>query len=123
MNRDDITRMAREAGFVGFDGDNGSLRRFAALVSVHTLANNPPSSFMSYQEGFEAGRLAEREAILKDGWRQCAKDQRTTQFCGMLQQAVLTEREACAKVAEAYEPRCDTCPSGVANAIRARGQA
>ena len=33
------------------------------------------------------------------------------------------EREACAKVAEAYEPHCDTCPSGVANAIRARGQA
>lgn len=33
------------------------------------------------------------------------------------------EREACAKVAEAYEPRCDTCPSGVANAIRARKQA
>ena len=32
------------------------------------------------------------------------------------------EREACAKVAESYEPRCDTCPSGVANAIRARGE-
>jgi hypothetical protein len=32
MTRDDITRMAREAGFVGFDGDNGALRRFAALV-------------------------------------------------------------------------------------------
>jgi hypothetical protein len=32
------------------------------------------------------------------------------------------EREACAKVAESYEPKCDTCPSGVANAIRARGQ-
>ena len=31
------------------------------------------------------------------------------------------EREACAKVAESYEPRCDTCPSGVSNAIRARG--
>ena len=30
------------------------------------------------------------------------------------------EREACAKVAESYEPTCDTCPSGVANAIRAR---
>ena len=30
------------------------------------------------------------------------------------------EREACAKVAESYEPRCDSCPSGVANAIRAR---
>ena len=33
-----------------------------------------------------------------------------------------SEREACAKVAESYEPRCDTCPSGVANAIRARGK-
>jgi hypothetical protein len=30
------------------------------------------------------------------------------------------EREACALVAESYEPTCDTCPSGVANAIRAR---
>ena len=33
------------------------------------------------------------------------------------------EREACAKVAESYEPRCDVCPKGVANAIRARGEA
>jgi hypothetical protein len=32
------------------------------------------------------------------------------------------EREACALIAEAYEPRCDTCPSGVATAIRARGE-
>jgi hypothetical protein len=31
------------------------------------------------------------------------------------------EREACAKIAESYEPRCDTCPSGVSTAIRARG--
>jgi hypothetical protein len=62
MTRDDITRMAREAGFVGFDGDNGSLRRFAALVAAHTLANIDPSKFMSYQEGYEAGRTAEREA-------------------------------------------------------------
>jgi len=99
MTREDITRMAREAGFVGFDGDNGSLRRFAALVAA-----------------------AEREAMIEQGWRQCAKDQRTTQFCGLVELVVLAEREACAKVAEAYEPRCDTCPSGVANAIRARGQ-
>jgi hypothetical protein len=32
------------------------------------------------------------------------------------------EREACALVAGSYEPTCDTCPSGVANAIRARGE-
>jgi hypothetical protein len=61
MNREEITRMAKEAGFVGFDGDNGSLRRFAALV----IANNPPQSSMAWQEGFEAGRLAEREACAK----------------------------------------------------------
>ena len=42
----------------------------------------------------------------------------------MIQFAALVaaaEREACAKIAESYEPRCDTCPSGVTNAIRARG--
>jgi hypothetical protein len=31
------------------------------------------------------------------------------------------EREACALIAESYEPTCESCPSGVANAIRARG--
>jgi hypothetical protein len=30
------------------------------------------------------------------------------------------EREACALVAESYEPTCESCPSGVANAIRGR---
>ena len=33
MNRQDITRLAQEAGFVGMDGDHGALRRFAALVA------------------------------------------------------------------------------------------
>ena len=32
MSREDIPRMAREAGFVGMDGDHGALRRFAAIV-------------------------------------------------------------------------------------------
>lgn len=31
------------------------------------------------------------------------------------------EREACALIAESYEPTCESCPSGVANAIRHRG--
>lgn len=31
------------------------------------------------------------------------------------------EREACAAIAESYEPTCESCPSGVANAIRHRG--
>jgi hypothetical protein len=33
MNREDITRLAQEAGFVGMDGDHGALRRFATLVA------------------------------------------------------------------------------------------
>lgn len=33
------------------------------------------------------------------------------------------ERAKLQAVAESYEPRCDSCPSGVANAIRARGRA
>jgi hypothetical protein len=33
MTRDDITRMAQEAGFVGFDGDTKCLREFANIVA------------------------------------------------------------------------------------------
>jgi hypothetical protein len=38
------------------------LASFANLVAQHTLSNIDPSKFMSYQEGMEAGRFAEREA-------------------------------------------------------------
>jgi len=37
MTRDDITRMARESGFVGFDGENKTLCRFAALVAAAAM--------------------------------------------------------------------------------------
>ena len=39
------------------------LKRFEALVRADALANIDPSKFMSYQEGFEAGRFAERETF------------------------------------------------------------
>lgn len=35
MTQDEITRMAQEAGFVGFDGKNKTLANFAALVAAH----------------------------------------------------------------------------------------
>jgi len=38
---------------------------FAESVAAHTLMNIDPSKFMSYQEAFEAGRFAEREACAK----------------------------------------------------------
>ena len=54
--------LARQAGWTGPE-DNlayiSMLERFAKLV----LAHNPPQSFMSWQEGYEAGRLAERERL------------------------------------------------------------
>lgn len=38
---------------------------FAKLVAARTLMNIDPSKFMSYQEGIDAGRFAEREACAK----------------------------------------------------------
>jgi hypothetical protein len=69
MTREDIIRMAQEAGFpcdedwvaYGLEG----FERFAALVAAHTLANIDPSKFMTYHEGYEAGAAAEREACAK----------------------------------------------------------
>jgi len=105
MTRDDIIRMAKEAGlalasFCRWSAYSDDLERFAALVAAE-----------------------KEQQMLRDGWRQCAKGQRTTQYCGLLDAAMRDEREACAKVAESYEPRCESCPSGVSNAIRARGEA
>ena len=66
LDRDTIIRLAHAANFEGFgNGDwvctTEEIERFAALV----IANNPPQSWMSYQEGYEAGKLAEREYIRK----------------------------------------------------------
>jgi hypothetical protein len=105
MTRDDIIRMARKCEDVPLDDSNTNiwvffteqLEHFAALVSA-----------------------AERDRMKAEGWRQCAEGQHTTQFCGQLEAAVKTEREQCALIAEPYEPICDRCPSGVANAIRGR---
>jgi hypothetical protein len=110
MNREDIIRMAREAGAV-FPADGSyhrfeseeNLEHFAALVAKHTLANIDPSSFMTWQEGYEVGKQTEREA--------CA--------------------EVCKKHADVYEKleQNPTAQSAWAacidnrDAIRARGQA
>ena len=60
--------MAREAGFnlnFRITGSNEALDRLVDLVRADTLSSIDPSKFMSYQEAFEAGRLAEREACAK----------------------------------------------------------
>ena len=64
MTREEITRMAREAGFVGFDGDNGSLRRFAALVAAveREACAQMAEAFHRHQYDF-TGDLELHEAI------------------------------------------------------------
>jgi len=69
MTQDEIIRMAQEAGIDESESDWmywAAMERFAALV----IANNQPQSSMAWQEGFEAGRLAERNACAKvcDDW-------------------------------------------------------
>jgi hypothetical protein len=75
-----------------------ALPLYTKAQAEHMLMNIGPSSFMSYQEGMEAGRLAEREA--------CAK------ICDEMQEK-----------AEEYGTECCKwpTPSDCAYAIRARG--
>jgi hypothetical protein len=111
ITRDEIIEMAREAGFVDesfcrWGAYSDDLERFAALVEQHLIAS---------------------------GYRKCAVGQRTSQFCGQLEQAVLAEREACAKVCDeqgvgrkALEHYAALTYSGAARdcaaAIRSRGE-
>ena len=103
MSRDDIFKMAREAGFSGYDSQSECLTHFFKLA-------------------YEAGAKDERERLISEGWRQCAQGQKTTQFCGMVEQARAEEREACAQICDEhddlrYANKADLC----ATAIRARG--
>lgn len=92
-DREDITRTARKAGFVGFDGENKCLREFAALV-IKPWAD---------QLEVERKRFQELNDIVAVG----------------MQHARADEREACAKVAEIVGQ--DKNHYGIAAAIRARG--
>jgi hypothetical protein len=110
MNRDDIIRMAREAGFTVVDsvgpqcwaGDNAaddeSLERFFKLA-------------------YEAGTAAERERIIAAN---APEIERINAHIKELEQARLEEREACAKVCEGRLQEGLNF-EGCAAAIRARG--
>ena len=68
MTKDNIIRMAREAGI---DAESDTLTRYEGFVEPLTrfatliVANLDPKLFMSWQEGYEAGKQAEREACAK----------------------------------------------------------
>ena len=113
MTRDDTIRLAREAGITSELVVSGwgehwidipvHLERFAALVAA------------AEREKVARGQIGSGDST---GHGETIEDLLTE----LEWQVRESEREACAKVAEAYEPRCDTCPSGVANAIRARSE-
>ncbi len=65
MNKEDITRLAQEAGFVGMDGDHGALRRFAALVAS--------AERESLRESFRVVTAAEASAAILHEREACAK--------------------------------------------------
>ena len=60
MTKDDILRMAKPLSY-GWWLDDEKLETFAKLL----VANLDPKSFMTYQEGYEAGVVAEREECAK----------------------------------------------------------
>jgi hypothetical protein len=81
MNRDDIIRMAREAALVRKENPWGFHYHEVSVLDLERFANLVAA--------------AERESMLRDGWRQCAVGQSTTQFCAMTEEAVKAERETC----------------------------
>jgi hypothetical protein len=110
MNRDDIIRIYSQVSdeLCGgtewcWHGVGEPLQRFAALVAA---AEREKVARWQVGSGYATGHGDTIEDLLVElEW-----------------QVRESEREECAKVAESYEPRCDTCPSGAANAIRARSQ-
>jgi hypothetical protein len=113
--QEQVIAWAREAGF-SRDWQGTWHCIFAQMNEAFTLA-------------YEAGAAAEREKVaqwmIQRGYATGHGDtieDLLAELDWQIAEKIAIEREACAKVAESYEPRCDSCPSGVANAIRARGQ-
>jgi hypothetical protein len=108
MNREDIIRMALEAGLVKpshpfnpWGASQEALERFAVLVAA-----------------------AEREAIKWNSIHSCHADCQNP-ACVIVREAVAAEREACAKVCEDIDKEYDgedVLATWCAAAIRARAQ-
>ena len=111
MNREDIIRMAREAG-LAYGSDEkplGSVTRFAALVAASE--RNKLAAWM-IERGYATGHGDSTEDLLKElEWQ--------------IEERIKNEREACAKVCDvlAVHPEYASDITKVAaQAIRARGE-
>jgi uncharacterized protein YecT (DUF1311 family) len=111
LNREDIIRMAREVGgadisingWTSWVGTQSTeyLERFAALVAKHTLANIDPSSFMTWQEGYEAGKQDGKCKYCTDGCPACdARKLPEQKSVAMADYMALTEKYVALKAAQ-----------------------
>jgi hypothetical protein len=103
MNREDIIRMAREAG-LAYGSDEkplGSVTRFAVLVAAAEREN---LAAWMMRQGYATGHGETVEDLLKE----------------LTWQIQENEREACAKVAESFDPNMRWSNYGkyIANTIR-----
>jgi chaperone required for assembly of F1-ATPase len=114
MTRDDIIRMA--------------LEHFGAVLKPSDLEYKLAALVAAAKE----------QQMIADGWRQCAKGQRTTQYCGLLNAAVKAERnkvaEENAELLQALQnlhqashwsdapEEMDAAKAAIEKAIRARGE-
>ena len=109
VNRDDIIRIAREAGFITDEAD-----------FIYPPKTPRRGIGLEIERVIVLAAAEKERQMIRDGYRQCANGQRTTQFCGLLDAAVKAEREACAKLFDgevwAYDYR------EIAAAIRARSE-
>ena len=100
------------------------------LQGIIDLEEMPYDPFSSRDVAYQHFKAIQdlRDALAEpDGWRQCAVGQKTTQYCGLLEDAVKAERAACAHLCievgarqgwhEASFDMADAC----AAAIRERG--
>jgi len=109
MNRDDIIRMAREAGLERIVGVYADGSRIVEVTNLDLL-----ESFA------ELVAAAERERIKWDSIHSCHPEC-DKPVCVAVREAVEAEREACAKVCESARLLPDAGPLYCAFAIRERG--
>ena len=130
MTKDEIIRMAREAGLiinspylVPHDHVMRGIERLVALAQ--TAERNKLAAWMMAQ-GYATGHGDTMEQLLEEFKREASFD-KAELWIKRINDAVLSEREACAKACEDYTDKSDADHEShgysCAAAIRARGQA
>lgn len=124
MTRDDVVRLASEAGFDVYDANGAiyatsectaELERFAALVAAHVLARTPPQPIVLKTADIDPELL--REMFAKAPAMPLMPMPPEPDVAA----AVAAEREACAQVCEGMHE--EDRPGDYAYAIRARWRA